>query len=73
MDTSVRKNIAARDAAPAGTGGVARRLATAPTLMLIAGFAHPPYPSAGGGSGTGSGAGAPGNGFGLSRAATEGS
>jgi hypothetical protein len=87
VDTSVRKNIAARDAAPARTGRVTRRVAAAARLVPMAGFAHliptrPPHLPVGGtenggsgsgGSGTSSGAGAPGNGSGPSRVTEGGS
>jgi hypothetical protein len=67
MDTELRKNIAARDAALVKTGRVTRVAAVAATagsLVLMAGFAHliPPHlphvsvngPNSGGsGSGTG--------------------
>jgi len=68
MDTSLRKNIAARDAALARTGRVTRRVGTAAaagSLVLMAGFAHLipthlPHLSVngnGGGGGTGGGGG----------------
>jgi hypothetical protein len=72
MDTGMRKNIAARDAALAKTGRVTRRVAVAATagsLVLMAGFAHfipthLPHQSVNGtnGNGTGNGGATSGNG-----------
>jgi hypothetical protein len=78
MDTSLRKNIAARDAAPAKTRRAIRRVAApaaAASLVPAGGFAHlipthPPHLSVGGTgtggrrSGTGHGSGTPGSGSG---------
>jgi len=65
MDASMRKNIAARDAALTKTGRVTRRVAVAATagsLVLMAGFAHfipthLPHLSVNGTNGNGSGGG----------------
>lgn len=86
MDTSVRRNIAARDAALVKTGRVTRLIAAgaaAGSLVLMAGFAHLipthlPHPSVGsngggGSSGTSSGNGAPSNGSGPSHVTSGGS
>jgi hypothetical protein len=70
MDASMRKNIAARDAALTKTGRVTRRVAVAATagsLVLMAGFAHfipthLPHLSVNGTNGNGSGGGGTGNG-----------
>jgi hypothetical protein len=72
MDASMRKNIAARDAALTKTGRVTRRVAVAATagsLVLMAGFAHfipthLPHQSVNGTNGNGTGGGGTGNGNG---------
>lgn len=83
MDSSIRKNVAARDAALDKTGRVTRRIgiaALAGSLALMAGFAHLipthlPHLSGGDstGSGSGSGAPAPGTGSGPSHVTSGGS